>query len=131
MKGDTKRMAKMIEKMSSKGQFGLNNLSAVATGLLVFVIVLGIGATVLSNLESLNGTAGCTVHGMVWNSTREICCASSDSTNCTTRTDTATNATKSGLSGLTTMSGFTGVVVVIAVAAVIIGLIAVAFRAFA
>lgn len=131
MKGDTKRKENMMAKMmgNKTGQF--NNLSAAAVGVMIFVIVLGIGATVLSQLESISGATGCSAHGMVWNSTREICCAASDSTNCTTRTDTATNASKLGLQGLVTFSNFTSVVVVIVVAAVIIGLIAVAFRAFA
>lgn len=85
-----------------RGQFGLQNLSAAAVGVLVFVIVLSVAATVLSQIQ---GTQ--------------------------TNQSTAYNVTGTGLTGLGTMSSFTSVIVVIAVAAVIIGLIAIAFRAFA
>jgi hypothetical protein len=120
-----------MKNLSQKrGQFGLNQLSSAAVGVLVFVIVLGIGATVLASLQTIDGTTGCAVHGMIWNTTSLRCNAASDSTNVTTRTDTATNATTAGINGLLTMAGFTQVIVVIAVAAIIIGLIAISFRAF-
>lgn len=85
-----------------RGQFGLQNLSAAAVGVLVFIIVLSVAATVLAQIQ---GTQ--------------------------TNQSTAYNVTGTGLTGLGTMSAFTSVIVVIAVAAVIIGLIAIAFRAFA
>lgn len=122
-------MKNILKQMDKRGQF--NNLSAAAVGVMIFVIVLGIGATVLSQLQSINGATACSAHGMIWNSTTEQCNEASDSTNTSTRADVATNATTAGLDGLVTFSNFTSVVVVIVVAAVIIGLIAVAFRAFA
>lgn len=93
-------MKQPFKKLS--GQFGLNNLSAAAVGVLVFIIVLSVGATVLTSIQ---GTQ--------------------------TNQSSAYNITATGLQGMTTLGGFTSVIVVIAVAAVIIGLIAVAFRAFA
>lgn len=97
------KMSKLNDMIKQKrGQFGLNNLSAAAVGVLVFIIVVSVGATVLTSIQ---GTQ--------------------------TNQSTAFNITGQGLLGLGTLSNFTSVIVVIAVAAVIIGLIAVAFRAFA
>lgn len=87
-------------KMNKKGQ-GLNTLASAAIGVLVFIIVVAIGATILSQIQ---GTQ--------------------------TNASLAFNTTQQGISGLSLFGSFTSIIVLVVIAAVILGLIAVSFRAF-
>lgn len=89
--------------MHKKGQFGLQNLSSAALGVVIFIITVVIGSVVLAQIQSL-----------------DVIVANS----------TADNTTTAGLDGLGLFGDFTSIIVLIAIAAVILGLIAVAFRAF-
>ena len=93
---------KKIVKMQKQGQFGLQNLSSAAIGVLVFIIVVSIGATVLSQVQTTQ-----------------------------VNQSIAFNATNDGLAGLSLFGDFTSIIVIVAIAAVILALIAIAFRAFA
>ena len=90
-------------KMKKQGQFGLQNLSAAALGVVIFIITVVIGSTILTQIQA---------------------------TNIITVNSTAANTTTAGLEGLALFGDFTSIIVLIAIAAVILGLIAVAFRAF-
>lgn len=89
-------------KMKKKGQYGLQNLSAAAIGVLVFILVVSIGSLILSQVQSTQ-----------------------------TNNSIAFNTTADGLTGIALFGDFTSVIVLVVIAAVILALIAVAFRAFA
>lgn len=88
-------------KMFGKRGQGLNTLASAAIGVLVFIIVVAIGATILSQIQ---GTQ--------------------------TNASLAYNTTQQGISGLSLFGSFTSIIVLVVIAAVILGLIAVSFRAF-
>ena len=83
-------------KMSKKGQqaFTIGQLSVVAISLVVTAVVLGIGGTILTNVQTGQG-----------NST------------------IAANITGMGLSGVNIISSYVPTVALVAVAAVVIGII--------
>ena len=88
-------------KHNKKGQLGLNNLSSAAIGVLVFILVVAIGALILSQVQTTQ-----------------------------TNNSIAFNTTAQGLTGIALFGSFTSVIVLVVIAAVILALIAVAFRSF-
>lgn len=91
-----------MQKLNKKGQaIGLRDLSSVAIGVLVFIIIVAIGATILTQIQQTQ-----------------------------VNSSTAFNTTQDGLVGLSLFGQFTSIIVLVAIAAVILGLIAVAFRQF-
>ena len=91
-----------MKKMNKTGQYGLQNLSAAAIGVLVFILVVSIGSLILSQVQTTQ-----------------------------TNNSIAFNTTQDGLTGIALFGDFTSVIVLVVIAAVILALIAVAFRAFA
>ena len=91
-----------MRKMNKTGQYGLQNLSAAAIGVLVFILVVSIGSLILSQVQTTQ-----------------------------TNNSIAFNTTQDGLTGIALFGDFTSVIVLVVIAAVILALIAVAFRAFA
>jgi hypothetical protein len=89
-------------KMNKRGQSSLQNLSAAAIGVLVFILIVSIGALILSQVQSTQ-----------------------------TNNSIAFNTTSLGLQGIALFGSFTSVIVLVVIAAVILALIAVAFRTFA
>ena len=86
--------------MKKKGQ--LQDLSRGAIAVLVFILIVSIGALILSQVQTTQ-----------------------------TNNSIAFNTTAQGLSAIGLFGSFTSVIVLVVVAAVILALIAVAFRAFA
>ena len=120
-----------MTKMNKTGQFGLNNLSTAAIGVVVFIIVVAIGLTVLSQISGIVGNIDCTRvnSGLVYNQTTNLCQFPTNST--TYGAGVASNLTVDGTTGIALFSDFTSIIVIVVIAAVILALIAVAFRAFA
>ena len=87
-----------MQKMNKKGAFTIQDLSGLGVTLVVTAVVLGIGATILANIQATQ-TAG----------------------------SVAANATGYGLAGLNTLSSYLPTVALVAVAAVVIGIILVFF----
>lgn len=91
-----------MKKFDKKGQvIGLGDLSGVAIGVLVFVIVVSIGAVILAEVQQTQ-----------------------------TNNTVAFNTTADGLTGISLFGDFVSIIVLVAIAAVILGLISLAFRGF-
>lgn len=82
----------------SKGGFTIQDLSGIGITLVVTAVVLGIGATILANIQSTQ-----------------------------TANSTSFNASGYGLTGLNTLASYLPTVALVAVAAVVIGIILVFF----
>jgi hypothetical protein len=91
---------------------GINNLSGVAIGVVVFIVVVAVGATVLDKYKTVEEDRN-----------------NIDVANTSTYT-TAYNVTVDGLAGEELFGDFTSIVVIVAIASVILALIAVAFQQF-
>ncbi len=90
-----------MKKLNKKGQavgFTISDLGTIAIALVVAVIILGLGATILTEIQ-----------------------------NTQTKDLHAYNASSQGLSGLTTMSSFVPTIAIVAVSAIVIGIILVFF----
>ena len=87
-----------MQKMNKKGAFSIQDLSGLGVTLVVTAVVLGIGATILANIQGTQ-TVG----------------------------SVAANATGYGLTSLNTLSSYLPTVALVAVAAVVIGIILVFF----
>ena len=87
-----------MKQLNKKGAFSIQDLSGLGVTLVVTAVVLGIGATILANIQGTqtSGTA-------------------------------AYNASAYGLTGLNTLSSYLPTVALVAVAAVVIGIILVFF----
>lgn len=120
-----------MKKMNKTGQFGLQQLSAAAIAVVVFIIVVGISASVLGSTRVVIGNQECLKinTGLVYNETNDQCQFPTNAT--VYGPGVATNTSTQGLSGLALFGDFTSIIVLVAIAAVILALIAVAFRSFA
>ena len=87
-----------MKMFNTKKGFTINDMASIGITLVVTAIVLGLGATILANLQ-----AGQTSGGVAY------------------------NATGYGLTGLNTMASYVPTVALVAVAAVVIGIILVFF----
>ncbi len=86
----------------NRGQVGnLSDLSTIAIGVVIFILVVAIGSTVLDEVQDTQ-----------------------------VADSVAFNTTNAGLTGLALFGDFTSVIVLVGIAAVILGLISVAFRSF-
>ena len=105
--------------MRSKKGFTVGALMPLAITFVVIAIAIGLGATVMSNLQ----TTQCNAVGW-FNETSGACCKSAlDCVN--TTTSVAYNASGNGLESLGTFSGWLPTVALIIIASVIIGIIVV------
>ena len=120
-----------MKTSNKRGQFGLQQLSAAAIAVVVFIIVVGISASVLGSTRVVIGNQECADinSGLLYNETANLCQFPTNAT--TYGTGVATNTSTEGLSGLALFGDFTSIIVLVAIAAVILALIAVAFRSFA
>ena len=118
-------------KLSKKGQT-LSALTSYAIAVVIFIIVLAISVTVMSNVQEIVGDQECASYGGIaasttWNATGGNCCL----TNGTCYgAGVGANLTVAGMEGMSLFSDFTSIIILVAVAAVVLGLIAVAFVAF-
>ena len=88
-----------MKKLNKKAQaFTISDLGTIAIALVVAVIILGLGATILTEIQKTQ-TSG----------------------------KHAYNASAEGLTGLTTMSSFIPTIAIVAVSAIVIGIILVFF----
>lgn len=104
----------------SKG-ISMNEMSGYALAFVVVAVILGVTATILSQVQStqcVGGTAG-------WNSTLGACTVTGGKANLTT---TASNATGYGITGTNTLSQWLPIIAVIVAAAIVIGIIVQSFR---
>lgn len=90
-------MQKIFSKQK-KAAFTLGDLPNIAIALVIFAVVLGIGATILDNIQDTQTTDGY-----------------------------AYNASLGGLQGLDTMADYQTTIAIVAVAAVVVGIILVFF----
>lgn len=89
---------KMFQSIKGQRSFSLNDLSGVAISLVTVAIIIGLGATILSNIQA----------DQVVNST-------------------SYNTSGYGLTGLNTLASYVPTVALVAVAAIVIGIILVFF----
>jgi len=89
-----------MKKLNKKAQggFSIQDLGTIAIALVVAVIILGLGATILTEIQKTQ-----------------------------TADKHAYNASAYGLSGLTTMGSFVPTIAIVAVSAIVIGIILVFF----
>jgi len=88
-----------MKKLNKKAQaFTISDLGTIAIALVVAVIILGLGATILTEIQSTQTTDG-----------------------------VAYNSSSFGLSGLATMASFVPTIAIVAVSAIVIGIILVFF----
>jgi len=99
--------AKMLKNKKAQRSFSINDLGSIAISLVIAVIVLGIGASILANIQSSADTSVNLSDTGTWNA--------------------AYNATGSGIAGLSTMSSYVPTIALVAVAAIVIGIIIVFF----
>lgn len=120
-----------MKASNKRGQLGLSQLSVSAIAVVVFVIVIGISASVLGSTQQIVGDIECQKinAGLLFNSSANLCQFPTNDTSY--GTGTATNTTTQGLTGMSLFGNFTSIIVLVGIAAVILALIAVAFRAFA
>jgi len=97
----------------SKG-ISLQDMSAYALAFVVIAVILGVTATILTQVKSTQCT------GDYWNATTGECLAGN--------TTIASNATGYGITGTGTMSQWLPIIAVIIAAAIVIGIIVSAFR---
>jgi len=129
-------MAKNKLLRNKKG-FAIQDVPQLAILLLVIAIVLGVGMTILTSVQSssnqcsgtyLQATNECYTcsTGHTWLTANESCINSTGTINSSAKLDTRTlafNATSEGMSGLKTMSDWQDTWAVIIAAAVVIGII--------
>ena len=120
-----------MTKSNKRGQFGLQQLSAAAIAVVVFIIVVGISASVLGSTRVVIGNQECAGinSGLLYNESSNQCQFPTNNT--AYGAGVATNTSTEGLGGLALFGDFTSIIVLVAIAAVILALIAVAFRSFA
>lgn len=120
-----------MKNSNKRGQYGLQALSAAAIAVVVFIIVVGISASVLGSTRLVIGAQECTKinSGLIYNETNNQCQFAVNNT--VYGPGVATNTSTQGLTGMSLFGSFTSIIVLVAIAAVILALIAVAFRTFA
>jgi len=113
-----------------RGQLGLNQLSGAAIAVIVFIIIVGIGVTVLANIQEVVGDTECQNinSGLEYNETGNTCTFANGTAY---GAGVGTNISGDGIVGMSLFGDFTSIIVLVAIAAVVLALIALAFRAFA
>ena len=94
----------------------LTQMSSYALVFVVVAVILGVTATILSQVQETQ----CLVGGSGTDPATGLCYANS--------TTTASNATAAGVTGISTLSQWVPIIAVIVAAAIVIGIIVTAFR---
>ena len=111
----------MSKLLHSKKGFSLQEVPSLAIVLVVVAIVLGLGATILTQTRGTQCSG--TVGGVTYYAANSTCYRVLDAENATLGGPLAWNASTQGLSGLNTMASWQPTWAVIIAASVVIGLV--------
>lgn len=115
-------------KMNKRG-FTLQQMAPIAISFVIIAIVVGIGSTVVSDIQDTQFLANCAERGGTVNDSATPFCG--DATNISVdigSTNAGYNASADGLEAMTTLADWLPTIGVIVAAAVVIGIIVAYFR---